>query len=267
MALRRGDGSRVHVEVTGSQFNSGGNTLAIVTIRDVTARMAAEEQLRQSQKLQAIGKLTGGVAHDFNNLLAVISGNLELANEALAGGNAAVRRLLDPARRAAERGSTLTRSLLSFARQQPLRPQVADLNAQARDTTELLRRTLPPNIDIEFAGGAGLWPCEVDSGQLQNALLNLVVNSRDAMPDGGRPDDRDRQRRCRRGRRRHACRTVAWAIMRGRWRYPTPGSACRRTCWSASSSRSSRPKPSAKAPAWASAWSTASPGSRAVMSR
>ena len=157
-------------------------TLAI----DMTDRKAAEEQLRQSQKLQAIGKLTGGVAHDFNNLLAVVSGNLELANEALGGGNDHVRNLLEPARRAAERGSTLTRSLLSFARQQPLSPAVTDLNALVRDTTELLRRTLPANIRIEFSGAAGLWPCEVDPGQLQNALLNLVVNSRDAMPDGGR---------------------------------------------------------------------------------
>ena len=153
---------------------------------DLTERKAAEEQMQQSQKMQAIGKLTGGVAHDFNNLLGVISGNLELANEALGSGDERVAKLLEPARRAAERGSTLTRSLLSFARQQPLNPQVTDLNGLARDTTELLRRTLPSNIGLEFVGGAGLWTSEVDPGQLQNALLNLVVNARDAMPDGGR---------------------------------------------------------------------------------
>ena len=157
-------------------------TLAV----DMTERKAAEEQMQQSQKMQAIGKLTGGVAHDFNNLLGVISGNLELAAEALGAGDEKLAKLLEPARRAAERGSTLTRSLLSFARQQPLSPQVTDLNSLARDTTELLRRTLPSNIGIEFVGGAGLWTSEVDPGQLQNALLNLVVNARDAMPDGGR---------------------------------------------------------------------------------
>ncbi len=151
---------------------------------DVTERVAAEEQMRQSQKMQAIGKLTGGVAHDFNNLLAVIAGNLDLALER--GGDERIVKLLEPARRAAERGSTLTKSLLAFARQQPLSPQVSDLNSLARDMTELLRRTLPSNIGIEFVGGAGLWKTEVDPGQLQNALLNLVVNARDAMPDGGR---------------------------------------------------------------------------------
>jgi PAS domain S-box-containing protein len=151
---------------------------------DVTERKAEEEQLLQSQKMQAIGKLTGGVAHDFNNLLAVISGNLDLAAER--GGDERIAKLLEPARRAAERGSTLTKSLLAFSRQQPLSPQVADLNTLSRDMTELLRRTLPSNIGIEFVGAAGLWKSEVDPGQLQNALLNLVVNARDAMPDGGR---------------------------------------------------------------------------------
>ena len=136
---------------------TGYYTLAV----DMTERKAAEEQFIQSQKMQAIGKLTGGVAHDFNNLLAVISGNLELAGDALARGDAGIANLLEPARRAAERGSTLTRSLLSFARQQPLSPRVTDLNALARDTTDLLRRTLPSNIGIQPAAPpppvAGAW--------------------------------------------------------------------------------------------------------------
>ncbi|MGD0191835.1 MAG: PAS domain S-box protein [Rhizomicrobium sp.] len=153
---------------------------------DLTVYKAAQDQLRQSQKMQAIGKLTGGVAHDFNNLLAVISGNIEMANEALAGDESGIQGLLETAGRAAERGSSLTRSLLAFSRQQPLSPQISDLNELARDTTELLRRTLPSNIEIQFVGGFGLWSAEVDPGQLQNALLNLVVNARDAMPDGGR---------------------------------------------------------------------------------
>jgi PAS domain S-box-containing protein len=153
---------------------------------DLTERKMQEDQLQQSQKMQAVGKLTGGVAHDFNNLLAVISGNLDLAAETLGNTNKRVSRLLEPARRAAERGSTLTRSLLAFSRQQPLSPQVTDLNSLVRDMTELLRRTMPSNIGIEFVGAAGLWACEVDPGQLQNALLNLVVNARDAMPEGGR---------------------------------------------------------------------------------
>jgi PAS domain S-box-containing protein len=153
---------------------------------DITERRATEEQLRQSQKMQAVGKLTGGVAHDFNNLLAVILGNLELAVESLEGRGEEVAHLLAPALRAAERGVTLTRSLLAFARQQPLEPTIIDLPGLMRDMTNLLRHTIPASIDIEFVSAAGLWKCEADAGQLQNALLNLAVNSRDAMPEGGK---------------------------------------------------------------------------------
>ncbi len=161
---------------------AGWYTLAI----DLSDRKAAEEQLHQSQRLQSIGKLTGGVTHDFNNLLGVISGNIELANEKLRRrDDREITKLLEPAQRAAERGSTLTKSLLSFARQQPLSPQVIDVNALVTDMVRLLRRTLPANVAVQLEGFSSIVRCEVDPGQLQNALLNLVVNARDAMPKGG----------------------------------------------------------------------------------
>ena len=157
----------------------------IGSVSDLSNVKALESQLSQAQKMEAIGQLTGGVAHDFNNLLAVISGNLELLAEKLPRKNA-LRAHIRTALNATERGITLTRSLLAFARRQPLEPHAVDVNKLVRETMQLMRRTVPENIDIEFVGGVGIWACEVDPGQLQNALLNLVLNARDAMPDGGR---------------------------------------------------------------------------------
>jgi PAS domain S-box-containing protein len=156
---------------------------AVVT--DVSDRRATEEQLRQSQKMEAIGQLTGGVAHDFNNLLAVVAGNLELLDSELAD-RPKSRELLQRAARAVDRGATLTRSLLAFARRQPLDPRVIDVTRLVRDMADLLRRTVPETIEIELVTAAGLWRCAVDVAQLQNALLNLVLNARDAMSEGGK---------------------------------------------------------------------------------
>jgi PAS domain S-box-containing protein len=182
------DGQARTVEITFVPDKREDGTLAgwYTLVIDLSERKAAEEQLLRSQRLQSIGKLTGGVAHDFNNLLGVISGNLELAHEKLRRrDDRDVAKLLEPAQRAAERGSTLTKSLLSFARQQPLSPQVTDISALVTDMVRLLRRTLPANIAVQLEGFSTATRCEIDPGQLQNALLNLVVNARDAMAKGG----------------------------------------------------------------------------------
>ncbi len=151
---------------------------------DITDRRAAEEQLRRVQKMEAIGHLTGGIAHDFNNLLAIVLGNLELLNERLAG-QLALQDLVQRAFTAAERGASLTQRLLVFSRQQPLQAQSVDLNALVMGMLELLQRTLGETIQIQIELANGLWRALVDPGQLENALLNLALNARDAMPQGG----------------------------------------------------------------------------------
>jgi PAS domain S-box-containing protein len=153
-------------------------------VTETTALKEAEARLRQTQRLEAVGTLTGGVAHDFNNLLAVISGNLELMSEGLAA-RPDLRQKAEAALRATDRGATLTRSLLAFSRQQALLPAPVDLNRLVADMSDLFRRTIPASISLSVVGAPGLWACKADAGQLQNALLNLVVNARDAMPDGG----------------------------------------------------------------------------------
>ncbi|MGE0744216.1 MAG: PAS domain S-box protein [Rhodospirillales bacterium] len=146
-------------------------------------RLAA--RLTQSERLSAIGELTGGVAHDFNNLLTVILGNAELLGEALAD-TPALARFAEMTRNAAERGADLTRHLLAFARRQPLAPQVTDVDALVAGMGTLLQRTLGEHVQMVMARGEGLWRAVVDPAQLESALLNLCLNARDAMPDGGR---------------------------------------------------------------------------------
>ncbi|MGF6573378.1 PAS domain S-box-containing protein [Paraburkholderia sp. GAS333] len=149
--------------------------------------MRAEEQLRQAQKMEAVGQLTGGLAHDFNNLLAGVSGSLQLLSIRLSQGRVAeVDKYVVAAQGAVRRAAALTHRLLAFSRRQTLDPRPTDVNALVNGMTDLIQRTVGPGIRLEAVGVAGLWPALVDSGQLENALLNLCINARDAMPNGGR---------------------------------------------------------------------------------
>jgi PAS domain S-box-containing protein len=149
--------------------------------------LRAEEQLRQSQKMEAVGQLTGGLAHDFNNLLAGIVGSLELMNTRLNQGRLKdIDKYMVAAQGAAKRAAALTHRLLAFSRRQTLEPKATDVNALVEGLRDLIQRTVGPGIRIEVAGAPDLWPALVDPSQLENALLNLCINARDAMPDGGR---------------------------------------------------------------------------------
>jgi PAS domain S-box-containing protein len=159
----------------------------VVSARDVTERRRLEQQLRQSQKMEAVGQLTGGLAHDFNNLLAAIMGSLEVLKVRLAQGRIDdVERYITAAQGAAKRSAALTHRLLAFARRQTLDSKPANVNRLIADLEELIRRTVGPQIKLEVVGAVGLWSALVDSNQLESALLNLCINARDAMPDGGK---------------------------------------------------------------------------------
>lgn len=149
--------------------------------------MRAEEKLRQSQKMEAVGQLTGGLAHDFNNLLAGISGSLEMMDARLAQGRIKeLDKYLVIAQGATKRAAALTHRLLAFSRRQTLDPHPVNVNHLVSGITELIQRTVGPAIYVETVGATGLWPTLVDASQLENSLLNLCINARDAMPDGGR---------------------------------------------------------------------------------
>ncbi len=157
----------------------------LISCEDVTRRSHAETIIRQSQKLEAIGQLTGGVAHDFNNLLQVIGSNLDLLSQDFKGDERTTRRL-QGAIAGTERGARLTRQLLAFARRQPLDPKPIDLGKLVRGMTELLKRSLGERVEVETAVGGGLWTALADVSQVENAVLNLAINARDAMSEGGK---------------------------------------------------------------------------------
>jgi signal transduction histidine kinase len=150
-------------------------------------RERVEASLRQSQKMEAVGQLTGGLAHDFNNLLTGISGSLEMTNARLSQGKPdSVDRYIAAAQGAVKRAAALTHRLLAFSRRQTLEPRPTNINRFITGMEELIRRTVGPAIHIEVVGAGALWATLVDPNQLENALLNLCLNARDAMPEGGR---------------------------------------------------------------------------------
>ncbi len=154
---------------------------------EAAERREAEATIRQMQKMESIGQLTGGIAHDFNNMLAIVTGSLDLAKRRLRGNeDPKIAQSIDHAAEGARRAAVLTQRLLAFSRQQPLAPQVVDANRLVSGMSELIRRTIGETIAVETVLGGGLWPCFADPAQLENALINLAVNARDAMPDGGK---------------------------------------------------------------------------------
>jgi signal transduction histidine kinase/CheY-like chemotaxis protein len=180
----RKDGSVFPMELSVGEARTNGKRIFTGFIRDLTSRHKIEEELRQSQKMEAIGQLTGGLAHDFNNLLTVISGNLEMMEYKLSEPN--LRVLLQEAQSAADDGAKLTGQLLAFGRRQPLNPALVDVGQLVSSFSDLMRRTLGEAIEFRTVVSGTSNEALVDGSQLQNALLNLVINARDAMPRGGK---------------------------------------------------------------------------------
>ncbi len=182
---RKRDGTSIELENHAFALDWGGKAVVCAMVTDVTAQRSIEAQLRQLQKMEAIGQLTGGVAHDFNNILMVILSNAE----AILDDENATQQLRDNAdqiEKASERAADLIRSLLAFSRKLPLKPEHTDINALVVNSGKMMRRMLGAEIEIESILSDELWPTHVDRAQLENALVNLCINARDAMPAGGR---------------------------------------------------------------------------------
>ncbi|QFY62756.1 PAS domain S-box protein (plasmid) [Rhizobium grahamii] len=180
---QRADGSHFPMELHVGEATANGERIFTGFVRDLTSRLKIEEDLRQAQKMEAVGQLTGGLAHDFNNLLTVISGNLEMIDGKLPQGS--LRDMIREAQDAAADGAKLTGQLLAFGRRQPLSPKQVDLGALVTSFSDLLRRTLGEDIKLSTVLTGAHFEALVDSSQLQNAILNIALNARDAMPKGG----------------------------------------------------------------------------------
>jgi PAS domain S-box-containing protein len=183
-AMRR-DGKEIKVELSVTELRRRNGFVFNGFMRDLTDKIAAEDRIRQAEKMEAVGQLTGGIAHDFNNILTVITGTIEILADAVKGEPqlAAITRMIDEA---ASRGADLTQHLLAFARKQPLEPKATDVNTLIIDTAKLLQRTLGEHVEIESVFDDESCPAIVDPNQLATAILNLALNARDAMPDGGK---------------------------------------------------------------------------------
>src|SRR6202140_5934651 len=184
---KRHNGTTTVVRVSGRSVMNGGTHRLVFELfaEEVTERRGLEQQLRQSQKMEAVGRLAGGIAHDFNNLLMVISGYSEFLLERL-GDEPRLRGPAQEIASAAERASSLTRQLLAFSRKQMLAPRIVSLNDVATENLKMLTRMIGEDIDLVLVPGPGLWPVRADAGQIEQVIMNLAVNARDAMPSGGK---------------------------------------------------------------------------------
>ena len=183
-AHRRKDGTPLVVDVVAHDLRAGDTAVRLAVLTDATDRAALQGQLRQAQKMGALGQLAGSIAHDFNNLLTAILASVQLADEAL-GPEHPARADLEVIGRAAGRAAELTGQLLTVSRKRPPTPEVLDLNVLIAQPVQLLRRLVGARVDLRVAVAPGIWPVRADPGQVEQVLLNLVVNARDAMPDGG----------------------------------------------------------------------------------
>ena len=216
-------GSRLNFDLSERTGELAHRTEELTTLNsrleaEISQRKIAENQLHQAQKMEALGQLTGGIAHDFNNLLTAVIGNLELAQKR-SGSDPHTAGLLEAALSAAERGATLIKDLLTFARRQPLHPKAVDVSAVVDDAEKILKQTIGPDIRLLISAEPSLRPAWVDPNQLALAILNLALNARDAMPSGGRLQIACENRRAETGNLPSDLATGDWTGLRSRPRW------------------------------------------------